>query len=476
MEHDPSQVHLIVCGLPSELVVTAARGAGLGWYLEPVAEDLHQLAWFLSTDPPLIRGGRHNVVVFTEHAGPPADLAHWLAALAGAPAHELTLVLLRNEPQPNEPPLPAAVLAAHPELHPATTTLPPGRILVAVPVSHGHAASTWITALVAALPAGLAVGRATPIDEAQAQVWRYPLTLTRAPDPVDSDSGLGAHVVVVLSARDGVGTTSIALAVATYVAAQHRAEPPPRVCVADFDLREPTLSTLTMAAESSTQDSGALAGRVQRLAAVPLDVFTPANPPAPARTSATVDIGSILRVLCHSYDIVLIDTHAVDEDSHERLRPLIEAASQILLVTDPTRTSVRALDSLLTTLGAPEGHALPLRYLGLVWNRIYPGLVPPVEDLRHHKDLRHLQYLPDTGVHHTRAVNRGTYLRLLWDCPEWAARVHLLTEALFGPDRVTPITKAVARLLPHLHRDGRPRTAYRLRRTLVGRYRLQRDA
>ncbi|WHT22643.1 hypothetical protein N8J89_16725 [Crossiella sp. CA-258035] len=386
-----NDIHLIVCGLPSESVVTAVQQAGLDWYLEPVAENLDQLSWFLTSDTPLIRGGAHNVLVIGEQAGPPSEIARWLLALAGAPAKDLTIVLLSD--------------VSHPDLLAAAATLPAGRISL---LPQGNDATEWVRVLTDALPGAPA-----------------------------------GQVVTVLSGKSGVGTSSVALTVAAYVAIAGRLDRdrgPPRVCLVDFNLPVPALTAFTQSRDG-----------------LPLDLVT------------TPDTATVMR---RGYDLVLIDTHPPHPDGENRQQPLIDAASQLLVVTDTTRTAARSTAALLQTL--TRTHVFPLESVGLVWNRIHPGIDPPVAEFAALPGLRQLQHLPDTGPKHTTAINSGDLVRILWDSPDWAARIHLLAEALLGPNRVQPITPDVARLLPHLHRDGRPRTSFRLRRNpFTGRYRVR---
>jgi hypothetical protein len=66
-------------------------------------------------------------------------------------------------------------------------------------------------------------------------------------------------------------------------------------------------------------------------------------------------------------------------------------------------------------------------------------------------------------------VNAGEFPSLLHWHPDWAARIHLLVEVLFGTGVVEAISGEVADLLPALHRDGQLRTATRVRRSLLGR-------
>ncbi|WP_143343239.1 hypothetical protein, partial [Crossiella equi] len=190
------EVHLIVCGLRSELVVTAVHRAGLSWYLEPAAEDLDQLGMFLTLGTPLIHGGRHTVLVIADTAGTPAEVTRWLRELAVLPPRELTLVLLHG-------PHPVAELRELPT--------PAGR----VHTLHRH-------------------------DDAQDWVHRLPALLGAGPS---------AHTLAVLAAAGGVGVSSVALGLATYAAAQQLPGPDGtlRVCATELTPTPAALPVFTRA-------------------------------------------------------------------------------------------------------------------------------------------------------------------------------------------------------------------------------------
>lgn len=536
---DPS-VHLIICGIPGNVVEACVRTFAVSWQVEPVATTTEELQIMLGGDQPAIQGGKHNLFVIADRAGPTATVAGWLAAMASRPTTEITPVLVSTQTAATSEHHPTDdVLAAHPLLDQRSSRLPPGRITIHQWSSTEASAGGFVAALLAALPSGVAAGLTRPDTlPTSGLLERYPPRQLSGPLPVpiaapvqtqvDRQAELAespsaapvaaasepggqwdalpmtagtplvgsaapsvpeateCHVLMITSTKGGVGKSSVSLAVAAYVGSQwnqtiHTGRYRPRVCIVDFDLDSPSLAVMTATSTPTMAplclepviDPQTVAQYVIPVPHLHLDVLNAPALPQEARLLTVTMVRAIMRSLTELYDIVVIDADKLDWDPDGIQRPLVDVASQVVVVADPVLTSVRGLALVRDVLCGETGYSLSASHVGVVWNRVHNQLGLPFRDIERRTGLTHLQYLPDTAGDHARAINATRFHLILRDRPDWAARIHLLAETLFGPGTVVPITRAVANLLPVLHRNGETRGELRVHRRLLGRIRLR---
>ncbi|GAA2843192.1 AAA family ATPase [Crossiella cryophila] len=432
-----SDIRLVVCGLSSEMVVIGLRNSNLECYLEPVAENTDQLRLMTEGADPLIRGGRPLVFVMADSAGPPADVAAWLSTMSVQPSEQVAIVLL-DTGKGRDFALPALE----------------DRVTVhdwAGADAEPRSMFETVADVLAALPGG--PGSAPK----------------RVAEP---------HVLVVAGTRGGVGCSTVAFSLGAYLGAEATAGR--KVCLVDLDLSCPALAAMTSTPTSSRRSLlleqritlNTINEHVTPLPAWRIDLVPGATAPLESRFVPPAAIATTLDRLAEHYDLVVVDAGRLRWDLDGPERAIIECASQILLVADPARGQANGLADLPDTLCGAAGHGFPPRHVGLVWNRVpigdAPFEIPTLDGL----GFADLQRLPDIGDAHVRAVAAGDAARVLHDNASWAARIHLLGEAVVGPGHITPISSDVADLLPTLQRNGTPRTETRTRRKFLARIRF----
>lgn len=528
-------VHVIICGIPGNVIDVCVRPFAVGWQLEPPAETTDELQALLGGERPAIRGGRHNLFVIVDRAGPAVAVAGWLAAMATRPATEITPVLVSTQTDEDRDDHPTnEVLHAHPILNPDSTALSAGRITIHRWSATEASIGGFVAALLVSLPTDIAAHLVRPDTlPASGLIERYPPRDPSGPLPVPvpvwairpapatasvmapitdlsvpygqrvavSGDRTGqpaphpgpalpepadCHVLLVSSTKGGVGKSSVSLGIAAYIGSQwnqdsvHRSTRR-RVCIVDFDLDSPSLAVMTSTSTPTmaplclepTIDPGTVSRYVIPVPHLDVDVLNAPALPQEARLLTVAMVQDILRSLMRLYDIVVIDADKLDWDVEGIQRPLIDLASQVVIVADPVLTSVRGLALVRDVLCGAQGYNLSASHVGVVWNRVHNQLGLPFRDIEQRTGLTHLQYLPDTSGDHARAINATKFHLILRERPDWAARIHLLTETLFGPGTVTPISRAVAQLLPALQRTGQTRGELHVRRRLLGRLRLR---
>ncbi|GAA2831121.1 hypothetical protein GCM10010452_69180 [Crossiella cryophila] len=430
-----SNARLVVCGLPSEMVVVGLQQSPLSCYLEPVAENIDQLRLMTDGADPLIRGGRPLVFVITDTAGPLADVATWIELMSAQPAEEVAVVLVDTGSADKR------ASPAHQE-----------RVLV----------HTW--GQPDTEPAGLFESVGTALAHLQPDSHPAPKRVTEP------------HVLVVATTRGGAGGSTVALSLAAYLGAQTTRSK--RVCLLDLDLSTPALASMTGATPNTTQPLllerhitlGVINRHVTPLPAWRIDLLPGCTTPLESRFVPPAAVAATVDLLAGHYDLVVIDAGRLRWDLDGPEHTMIESASQVLIVADPARNTVNGLEHLSTTLCGPTGHDFPARHTGLVWNRVRASPTPVEFIDQHGSDLVELAHLPDISDNSAHAATTGQGGQRPLDNPAWAARIHLLLEAVAGPGCVTPATPDVADLLPTLHRDGTPRTEIRVRRKFLSRF------
>ena len=284
-----------------------------------------------------------------------------------------------------------------------------------------------------------------------------------------------SHCVLVCGAGGGAGASSIAVALAVYLG-QRRTRSRRRICLVDLDLGAPSLAMLTNTRLSAGNPPRRESARPELVArhilSVPdlgIDLLGPlAWPPETGKLTGDM-VAEVLRALAASHDVVIVDGGRLTWTAVGIQRAMVDAASQVVLVAQPALGSVAGLAWSRELLCGQHGFAVPAAHVGIVWNKVRSDLGLDLAEAAGRIGLAALQHIPDIGDAHTRAVNAGEFPLLLRRRPDWAAHIHLLIEVRLGPGVVEPLTAEVAELLPTLHRDGQPRIATRVRRTLLGR-------
>lgn len=194
-----------------------------------------------------------------------------------------------------------------------------------------------------------------------------------APEPV-----ISGKVVVVHSAKGGVGTTTVAVNVATAVHARGR-----RVCLVDLDLGcgdvavelrlEPRNTIMDLLADDSQEDLEEPIDSLRTKILPGFDcILAPAQATAPEDLPGEV-LADLIPYLRGLYDVVVIDTSAA---MSVHTRTAFELADVLVLVSTTDVASLRGL-----TIGLDQSAELQAPRPLVVLNQVERGEGMPAEEI-----------------------------------------------------------------------------------------------
>ncbi|BBH17206.1 hypothetical protein Back2_14930 [Nocardioides baekrokdamisoli] len=199
-----------------------------------------------------------------------------------------------------------------------------------------------------------------------------------APDPVAPDSAAAGKVVVVHSAKGGVGTTTVAVNIAAAMHARGR-----RVCLVDLDLGcgdvavalrlEPRNTILDVLADDTDEEVEEPIDILRTIVEPGFNcILAPAQSTDPAELPGDV-LADLIPYLRSIYDAVVIDTPT---SMSVHTRTAFELADVLVLVSTPDVSSLRGL-----TIGLDRSIALNAPRPVVVLNQVERGEGMPAEEI-----------------------------------------------------------------------------------------------
>ncbi len=166
-----------------------------------------------------------------------------------------------------------------------------------------------------------------------------------------SGPGRPARIIAVAQARGGIGATTVAVNLADMLAGSGRRRrkqpPPPRVALLDFDLQFGTVGSyldigdqdglLQLATDGILPDATFMEQAMVRLPGG-LDVLAAPQKFAPLDSLTAEQVSAILDTLRQTHDYIVID---LPRALVGWLEPVVQAADELVLVTDVSVASVR---------------------------------------------------------------------------------------------------------------------------------------
>jgi len=257
---------------------------------------------------------------------------------------------------------------------------------------------------------------ARPFDprELDARAEALALRLQRSRDMgqgTRSDSeirdGSTRRTVVLFSPKGGVGTTTIAVNVATALAQQV----PGGVALLDLDFQFGQVAThlnmttrLTMAElvrdPILLRDTGQFQASLDRHGSGLLLLAAPATPDLAARVTQA-DVEAILTMAASAFQIVVVDAGSWLD---ARAETALAKASDVVIVVTPEFPALKAVHALGELLSASGGHNGETSY---VLNEIFSGKLLKIRDIEDALGTSVAQTIPYDGFAFLKSVNEG---------------------------------------------------------------------
>jgi MinD-like ATPase involved in chromosome partitioning or flagellar assembly len=261
----------------------------------------------------------------------------------------------------------------------------------------------------------------------------------------DTDHPMAAagagKVVVVHSAKGGVGTTTVAVNIAADIHARGR-----RVCLVDLDLEcgdvalalrlEPRNSILDLLAEDPDGDDAEPIDILRTTVRPGFDcILAPAQSTDPAELPSYV-LGDLIPYLCAHYDAVVIDTPAAMTD---HTRAAFVRADALVLVTTPEVAALRGL-----TVGLDRAATLGARTPFVALNHVRRGDGMPASEIAAGIGVEIAAQIPrDSGVE--RAGNRGEVVASMEIASDFSIAIERLVDRWCEPKQNPAKTRPLHR-------------------------------
>ncbi len=276
-------------------------------------------------------------------------------------------------------------------------------------------ASEDVEERIAFLEAGADDVMARPFDarEMEARVEALLLRFQRSRDmgPVVSPDGLtlarARRTVAVYSPKGGVGTTTVAVNVATAAAANR----PDKVVLVDFSFQFGGVATLLNLEPKQTiadvvrEESALVEPELLRTFAVRHDsglhVLTAPAAPESSQTITKAHVAQVLSTLLDGYDMVVIDAGSTLD---ERVLTMFEAAEAVLLTVTPEIGALKSMHGLLESLA--EAGTINLKS-HFVLNNLFAREILKVRDVEIFLGSKMAVELPYDPFLYLKAVNEG---------------------------------------------------------------------
>ena len=268
---------------------------------------------------------------------------------------------------------------------------------------------------IAFLEAGADDVMARPFDarEMEARVEALLLRFQRSRDlgPIISPDGLtlarARRTVAVYSPKGGVGTTTVAVNVATAAAANR----PDKVVLVDFALQFGGVATLLNLDPKQTiadvvrEESALTEPELLRTFAMRHDsglhVLTAPAAPESSQTITKAHVAQILSTLLDGYDMVVIDAGSTLD---ERVLTIFEAAETVLLTVTPEIGALKSMHALLEYLAEAGTISLKSKF---VLNNLFAREILKVRDVETFLGSKMAVELPYDPFLYLKAVNEG---------------------------------------------------------------------
>jgi pilus assembly protein CpaE len=276
-------------------------------------------------------------------------------------------------------------------------------------------ASEDVEERIAFLEAGADDVMARPFDarEMEARVEALLLRFQRSRDlgPVVSRDGLtlakARRTVAVYSPKGGVGTTTVAVNVATAAAANR----PDKVVLVDFSFQFGGVATLLNLDPKQTiadvvrEESALVEPELLRTFAVRHDsglhVLTAPASPESSQTITKAHVAQVLSTLLDGYDMVVIDAGSTLD---ERVLTIFEAAETVLLTVTPELGALKAMHGLLESLA--EAGTISLKS-SFVLNNLFAREILKIRDVETFLGATMAVELPYDAFLYLKAINEG---------------------------------------------------------------------
>ncbi len=268
---------------------------------------------------------------------------------------------------------------------------------------------------IAFLEAGADDVMARPFDarEMEARVEALLLRFQRSRDlgPVVSPDGLtlarARRTVAVHSPKGGVGTTTVAVNVATAAAANK----PDKVVLVDFSFQFGGVATLLNLDPKQTiadvirEESALTEPELLRTFAIRHDsglhVLTAPAAPESSQAITRAHVAQVLSTLLDGYDMVVIDAGSTLD---ERVLTMFEAAETVLLTVTPEIGALKSMHGLLENLAEAGTISLKSRF---VLNNLFARDILKVRDVETFLGAKMAVELPYDPFLYLKAVNEG---------------------------------------------------------------------
>ena len=281
---------------------------------------------------------------------------------------------------------------------------------------------------------------ARPFDaremEARVEALLLRFQRSRALGPVVSPDGLtlarARRTVAVHSPKGGVGTTTVAVNVATAAAANK----PDKVVLVDFSFQFGGVSTLLNLDPKQTiadvvrEESALTEPELLRTFAMRHDsglhVLTAPAAPESSQTITKAHVAQVLSTLLDGYDMVVIDAGSTLD---ERVLTMFEAAETVLLTVTPEIGALRSMHGLLENLAEAGTISLKSRF---VLNNLFARDILKVRDVETFLGAKMAVELPYDPFLYLKAVNEGVPIVTGAPRSAPAERLVRLSEIAFG--------------------------------------------
>jgi pilus assembly protein CpaE len=275
-------------------------------------------------------------------------------------------------------------------------------------------ASEEVEERIAFLEAGADDVMARPFDarEMEARVEALLLRFrSRELGPVVSPDGLtlarARRTVAVYSPKGGVGTTTVAVNVATAAAANR----PDKVVLVDFSFQFGGVATLLNLDPKQTiadvvrEESALVEPELLRTFAMRHDsglhVLTAPGAPESSQTITKAHVAQVLSTLLDGYDMVVIDAGSTLD---ERVLTIFEAAETVLLTVTPEIGALKSMHGLLEYLAEAGTIGLKSKF---VLNNLFARDILKVRDVETFLGAKMAVELPYDAFLYLKAVNEG---------------------------------------------------------------------
>ena len=301
-------------------------------------------------------------------------------------------------------------------------------------------ASEDVEERIAFLEAGADDVMARPFDarEMEARVEALLLRFQRSRDlgPVISPDGLtlarARRTVAVYSPKGGVGTTTVAVNVATAAVADR----PDKVVLVDFSFQFGGVATLLNIDPKQTiadvvrEESALTEPELLRTFAIRHDsglhVLTAPAAPESSQAITKAHVSQILSTLLDGYDMVVIDAGSTLD---ERVLTIFEAAEAVLLTVTPEIGALKSMHGLLEYLA--EAGTIGLKS-SFVLNNLFARDILKVRDVETFLGAKMAVELPYDAFLYLKAVNEGVPIVLGAPRSVPAERLTKLSGVAFG--------------------------------------------